>query len=141
MNRPYYYREYNSPRPTYDDVSKFGDWYDHITDWIVFIGVILVAVLRYQRQLQKNWRVLVPVIGCLILMEFVHFGCQQKLYGSALEETLNRVQGMCMGDAHQWSRVTKMFGAGTTMFSLLCVVLWLELHHQFIHGSLSVVHT
>lgn len=123
----------------YNDVSKLGDWYDHVTDWIVFIGVILVTVMRYHQQLQKNWRILVPVIGCLILMELVHFGCQQKLYGSTLEETLNKLQGMCTGDANQWSRVTKMFGAGTTMFSTVCVILWLELQHRFDHSSLFFV--
>lgn len=56
----------------YDQVSDFGDAYDHVKDLVVVVGVCALFVLR------KQWMGLLIVAG--LTLSFFHLGCQEVMY-------------------------------------------------------------
>lgn len=100
----------------YDMVTEFGDYYDHVKDVVVVIGIIWVLIYK---RLYSGLFFLVPVI---ILM-LAHFGCQEIYYGKQDESTsLRMLKKMCPAENKKSSleavmRFTRWFGCGT--FALL----------------------
>ena len=68
---------------TYKMVSKFGDLYDHITD---FIKVAIFIVLLYTEYNDKTRFInFIIVFIALSFLSFIHLGCQETIYNKKHE--------------------------------------------------------
>lgn len=79
---------------TYDMVTEFGDFYDHISDFLLYL--ILIPMIIYKC---KNRIKLIPFIIILMIAFFVmltQLGCQEKLYNVDEEtKTLSFFKKLC----------------------------------------------
>jgi phosphatidylglycerophosphate synthase len=106
----------------YGLTSRFGDLYDHITDHVV--GVLLLIVIVWRRG--RDIRVVdVLLFVLLALLGFIHTGCQQRHYGAdgAGAESLDQARVLCA--RRRWVHWTRFFGTGTFVLVVLLYVICL----------------
>jgi len=109
----------------YKMVSKFGDYYDHIKDVIVVIGILVILIVRYQVP-RKVWVVFTVVLLVFTLLMTAHLGCQEKLYPHDESPALNSSKILCPGDAKKNIQYTKWFGCGTWTLVTISMVFYLN---------------
>lgn len=108
----------------YGMVSRFGDSYDHVTDYLAFGGLWAVAFDRYDlKKVNPLFLVGFVTVSALSLM---HIGCQQKYYANAAE-SLDAAKVMCPNTSWMWW--TRWFGSGTMHLSMVLFVLYCEKHY------------
>jgi phosphatidylglycerophosphate synthase len=101
----------------YNMVSKFGDYYDHISD---IFKIILLAIIIYNLKIKKKTKIILLVISLLfILLLTIHMGCQEKYYNSP--SSLDPIKPLCLKKEH--ITYTRYGGCGT-FFVVLCVYLF-----------------
>ena len=106
---------------TYKMVSKFGDLYDHITDFIK-IGIFLV--LLYTEYLDKTRFInFFIVFSALSLLAIMHLGCQEILYNKKDESMfLALTKNICVDPKH--IGITRYFGTGTVQLFIAIVLIF-----------------
>lgn len=113
----------------YNMVTKSGDLYDHITDYIIGAGIIYILTIKYRSTI--NIIHIVIFVTLLLLMQ-VHIGCQQKYYtenkkkNDNVIESLNMFSELCRkNEDMKW---TRFFGTGT----FLIILIWLiyDIHNK-----------
>ena len=68
---------------TYKMVSKFGDFYDHITD---LIKMTIFLILLYLEHYDKSRFILFTAeLTVLTFLTLIHLACQEKIYGKESE--------------------------------------------------------
>ncbi len=102
----------------YNQVSKFGDYLDHISD-IVGFGLIM-AILIYR----KRWKV-VSVVLFFLIMSWIHISCQEHMYQKKSESpvlSLLSIFNACKTNPKNiyW---TRFFGTGTLNLIVALVLL------------------
>ena len=101
----------------YNMVSKFGDYYDHISD--VF-KIILLAIIIYHLKIKNKTKIILLIIAIIfILLLAIHMGCQEKYYNRP--SSLDPLKTMCRKKEH--IKYTRYGGCGT-FFVVLCVYLF-----------------
>jgi phosphatidylglycerophosphate synthase len=111
----------------YNMVSDFGDWFDHIKDVIVGIGMIVAVMVNGTLSWQiKAW--LLGVYGILTAASGVYFGCQEAIYSAqagAGSASLKPLRALCPDDANAAMKWARWFGSGTavTVFSVMLAIL------------------
>jgi phosphatidylglycerophosphate synthase len=125
----------------YNMCSKFGDYYDHLTDWLYY-GLLCYAafcVRGLTRAAQPWWWLIYGAIAVGGMGMCWHFGCQESIYAvkrqasatadstcHAAAPTLSNFVGTCP-DPHQsvfWSR---WMGCGTfTVLVIAIIVLFVR---------------
>ena len=95
--------------------TKFGDWYDHLTDWATF-GLVGYALMK------RNSYCASMVAPCILIFIFLvyntikWFGCQEKKYNNEIGKSMTFLKKVC-SDPEKDLVATKHFGVGTiTMF-------------------------
>ena len=69
----------------YNMVTNFGDMYDHITDWIMFIPMAWMIHKKYSKL--KDWRRYLPYgYIVLTLLSFVTMGCQESYHNKNMND-------------------------------------------------------
>lgn len=109
---------------SYDMVTKFGDYYDHISDFFKF-SIMLFAL--YQTN-DKLFIKLLPIILLSLLLLGIHTGCQERLYDNySQSDTLNVFVPLCKikdkKDLESKINITKYFGFGT-VFLLMTLIIY-----------------
>lgn len=105
----------------YDMTSRFGDLYDHITDWLGVAGLAWVVVQRYD--MRRVPALFLLGVAALLVLNVVHVGCQQLVAGGK-GETLDAARGACPGVSSLcW---TRWLSFGSTHVLLVLAVVWLE---------------
>ena len=118
----YYARKYNM-------VTKFGDYYDHIKDIVVFIIYAAVLYNRNKKKLSKNELLCVTGIFIFILfMLWVHVGCQEYIHDKNQSESLNVFKKLIDNreNAEKMINYTKFFGSGTFYVLFVVFILFIE---------------
>lgn len=112
---------------SHDMVTVFGDYYDHISD---SLKTIVVLVCLYIINPEKLLRVL-PVIICVILLMFVHIGCQELYYGEDQSPTLNFMKILCPVPSEYSEEQlinaigsTRLFGIGTVWLTIAATIIY-----------------
>jgi phosphatidylglycerophosphate synthase len=144
----------------YKMVSKFGDYFDHIKDVLVFLGIFIVLVRKYIVSL-KIWIIFVIVLFIFTILMMCHIGCQEKIYHedddiSTKTETktktetetdeekknkdnhlkneespsLTKLKNICFGKAKNTIQFTKWFGCGTWVLILLVCIYYLHKYSE-----------
>jgi phosphatidylglycerophosphate synthase len=105
----------------YRQVTAFGDAYDHGTDVVVALLLGVVLVVRYAHITRPLH---IALIGCLVYLNAMSFGCQQCVYNGGNAELLDGLHAVCPSrGAIHW---TRFFGGGTTVLLLVLLVLLLQ---------------
>ena len=115
----------------YDMCTKFGDYYDHISDWIYFIGIFYTAfVIRGFKPEMKRYKTL--IYGLLIsvgLVTMIHMGLQEMLYQSE-EDNESPTLSIFTGIANKLCVLpeeciiaTRWIGVGTFIAVMIAVVV------------------
>ena len=109
----------------YKLVSKFGDYYDHIKDILVVVGLIIVLIIRYKVPRQV-WIIFVTILLIFTALMTAQLGCQEKLYPHDESPMLKQSKLLCLGNAKKNIQYTKWFGCGTWTIMLILSVLYLN---------------
>ena len=115
----------------YNMVTKFGDFYDHIKDYVIFI--LLYIVIMFKCSLKK--KVIVTVLFVLFgFLMSVHLGCQERYYSKntakdeseILNFTRHFSKKVCNKSNNYHDMVyTKWVGCG--MYTLIIILIILSL--------------
>ena len=104
----------------YQIFSKYGDYYDHISDWTTYL------LLLYVMFKDKNYKaIIIMAFFTLTLMFFVD--CQEKIYNKKHESpTLdsNPLSGICQNTEN--IKYAKWFSSGTFTLIIVLVILYYE---------------
>lgn len=118
----------------YNMISKFGDLYDHYTDIIVNISLLIVFMCKKMDTKLKV--ILFILIFIFIFCSLTHLGCQEKHY--ELIEKKNSKDGILYNLVKLCKRkemigITKYFGTGSyTIFIFLIIVFYKKINKFFI---------
>lgn len=125
----------------YNMVTKFGDMYDHIKDVVVSGLVLIVAIYRnYRCSTTPELLVSILVLCIVSTGTAIHIRCQEKIYngdGDPSDEQSKSLEAMnswlpesfCPGttdEAESMIRWTRFFGCGTTIVTILLLVVYME---------------
>jgi len=77
----------------YNQTTEFGDWYDHVTDWLFFIGYI---VLLYTKSTNKVLHM--SILFSIMILFFIQFGCMEKVNQKYYkkESSISRLRHICI---------------------------------------------
>ena len=104
----------------YNQTSAFGDYYDHFSD---IVKLLLVLLALYYINKKKFFKV-IPFIIIACILSFIHLGCQEIYSDSENSDFLSNVKVLCpITDKHNVTdnlEVTRYFGCGT--FNLVIVL-------------------
>jgi len=110
----------------YDMITKIGDYYDHITDILLYIGIIFIII--------KNYKIKVVHISIFIIslsLMTVHFGCQQNMIDDEYKqenEFLDTFKPMCPNNG--MIKYTKIFGNGTFVLINILLIKYISLYNK-----------
>jgi phosphatidylglycerophosphate synthase len=116
----YYARKYGM-------VTKFGDYYDHAKDVAVFIGLIMVLVMKYRAPF-KVWAICISILLVALCLTGVQFGCQEKIYDSEETPSLSFSKHLCIGDPEETIKYSKWFGVGMFIFIFIYCIFYLSIN-------------
>lgn len=105
----------------YNQVTKFGDMYDHFTD---FIKVILLFYVMYKKSPKKFYKVFgfSVILGALCML---YMNCQEKMYGKSNESIFLNLFNVKLDNCEEKMKYFKYFGAGTLMtYFSICILFW-----------------
>lgn len=96
---------------TFNMVTVFGDYYDHISDITKFVLLLFVIIIHKINILWKIRFIMIFII--LGFLSFVHLGCQERIYDSKNEDFLSMFKPLCVSEKNiLW---TRYFGVGTNI--------------------------
>lgn len=109
----------------YNMVSKFGDYFDHIKDVSVFLGIIYTLYKRYKAS-TKIWTIFITILVIFTFLMSLHLGCQEKNYENSESPTLENLKKICIGNHENIIQFTKWFGCGTWTLILILSIYFLN---------------
>jgi phosphatidylglycerophosphate synthase len=113
----------------YDMITKFGDAYDHVKDFVVTVSIIAVFILR-NRDIPRDK--MIGVIAIILLAHVCmnsHLGCQEKIYNKEESGTLSHLKYLCPGtreDAMNNIKFTRYFGCATINILMILIIIYVE---------------
>lgn len=101
----YFARKYNME-------SKFGDFYDHFSDFSK-LTLILIIMFMIDKEKFLYW---IPLIIFTLSLALIHLGCQEKIYNNNENSvSIDKLKVLCPNKNN--IKYTKYFGTGTfTLF-------------------------
>jgi phosphatidylglycerophosphate synthase len=118
----------------YKQTSDFGDYYDHIKDFIVVTGVIAVLVYRLV-YVHKRCNVgvtltCVAICAIMFILMTMHLGCQEQIYDKLKNKdsesaSLNFTRQMCGNP--KYIRWLRYFGCASAIIIFILVVVIIDL--------------
>lgn len=109
---------------TYQLTSKFGDMFDHISDYIK--GILTVYVI-YKVSPKTTIKPLVITFAIWSIILVINFGCQERLYSKDESPMLNFTKQFCnFGPPTEVMQVTRFFGDGTMQLTIAVLLIWLK---------------
>jgi phosphatidylglycerophosphate synthase len=94
----------------YNMTSKFGDYYDHISD---VMKIIILIICLYLLKIKRKTKILFIIIFLIfILLSFIHLGCQEKNNNEVNDDTiLKYLKPLCINKEN--IIYTRYYGVGT----------------------------
>jgi len=117
----------------YNMCTKFGDFYDHISDWGYFIALFYVAfIIRGFKSFAKPYRIpIFAILGLAIIGMMVHMGIQEWIYredsgehsqGPTLNYFARVAQGICASHPTECVKGSRFLGTGTFVMIVMIIV-------------------
>ena len=105
----------------YKMTSKFGDIYDHYSDYFKF-G--LLFVIMYMKSKEKCKKIIIPTI-ILVLLLMIFFECQEKIYDKNESTSVLNLNLINKSNCTKYISVLKYFGTGTFILYVTgLIVFW-----------------
>ena len=101
----------------YNMMTKFGDYFDHISDIVKMI--LLYSVIQLSDLHYTNKIVFYVITAIFIVLLNLHLGCQETYYNK--KSSLDITKKLCWNKEH--IKYTKYVGCGT-FFVVLCTYLF-----------------
>ena len=76
----------------YDQVSVFGDYFDHINDFIFVIGIFIIFLIKSK----KYGFVPAGIFTLFVLLQLVQTGCIEKETDTEGEDSLSKFKSWCV---------------------------------------------
>lgn len=118
----------------YDMCTLFGDYYDHITDWIYYAMMFYAAF--YVRGLKVQYRsyglIIYGVIATAVMGMMWHFGCQEAVYSKSTR--MNNTQSPTLGVFNRIFsypypekiiQTSKWVGSGTYTILIIAIIYFM----------------
>lgn len=103
----------------YNQVTKFGDYYDHITDVIKMISVIYTL---YYINSKIMTFLIIPMI-ILFILESMHMSCQEKYHNKY--DSIISFSTLCPNNKkYNPLNITRFFGCGTIMLFYTIIIIY-----------------
>ena len=111
----------------YKQYSVFGDWYDHITDWVSW-GIIII-ILFFNLQSNKNKYIYLIISLIISTLYMIQIGCEEELMAKEnthhfSSSTLYFFRSLCTKNPDRKMRVLKYFSA-TMFISYLLLLIYI----------------
>ena len=104
----------------FDMVTVFGDYYDHVTDFIqlvLLVSAIAMSPMRYEHKAS-----FFVIAAILFIAGLVHLGCQERIYGNNVP-CLKVFEALCPSPETMIYK-TRYLGTGTvTMFVVIFLLV------------------
>jgi len=104
---------------TYKMVTKFGDYYDHITDLLVIFLYICMIIYKCKNRIKLSFFIIIILFSFIGLC--IHMGCQENIYNSSESHSLSVLKKFCKNNPEQKIKYTRFFGCGTFIL-VICIV-------------------
>lgn len=101
----------------YNMVTSFGDLYDHISDTIKYV-ILLIVIFNLKNIKKKTKLISLSIIIISIFISFVHFGCQQDNYKD--NSILDRLKVLCPN--RRAIHYTRYLGCGTSVLITTLII-------------------
>ena len=111
---------------SYNMVTKFGDYYDHISDvskvilFVYFICTIYTSKVCF----------ILPILFIFLILALTHMACQELYYDKAsASDTLSLLKYLCIANKKNVNSVlgiTRFFGCGTFYLIMILSVIYLK---------------
>jgi phosphatidylglycerophosphate synthase len=113
----------------YKMTSKFGDYFDHIKDVIVFVGILIVFIIKFKQCLTwYEWLLIGLIVSIAAFGMARQLGCQEIFYNkkknSAESGSLSFNTKLCKGvDPEKEMRSRKWLGCGAFILVIILIVI------------------
>ena len=110
---------------TYNMVTEWGDYYDHISDIILFVSLFGMIMYKYYYTPSNN-NIMIYLIIVFLTSQYitgVQLGCQEKIYVKDESGTLKFLKNLCRGNPKTIIKYTRFCSSGTTTIILMLLIL------------------
>lgn len=105
----------------YKMFSKYGDLYDHYSD---FIKITLLFYVFYKKSPEKFKKIFIVSIILFIFLK-LYTSCQENIYGRKEESDFLNFFTIDLNNCEEKLKYLKYFAPGTVIsFLTLCILLW-----------------
>jgi phosphatidylglycerophosphate synthase len=104
----------------YKMTSKFGDMYDHYSDYFKF-G--LLFALMYLKSKEKCKKILIPTIIMAVLV-MIFYECQEKIYDKYESTSVFSLNIINKSNCTKYINTLKYFGTGTFILYVTALILF-----------------
>ena len=112
----------------YNQITKFGDLYDHICDVVKYAIVLLALVKSNKRKTTPKQWIYLGVIKLLLFISFIHMGYQEIIYDKKEESGwLSILTKLVSSDPNPERTIqyTRYLGCGTSILGIaLLIIIW-----------------
>lgn len=103
----------------FNKVTKFGDYYDHVSD--IFKGILLFYVFYITNNVY--FKKVIIIVIFMLLLTLIHMCYQEKIYDTDESPTLKGLQDIFKGDPKKIIKYTRYFGCGTLNVVILLIII------------------
>ena len=101
----------------YKMFSKFGDYYDHLSDIFKFIFILTII---YNSDIKRKSKIIFfSITSIFLLLSQISLGCQEILYGK--KSFLSILLPLCPDP--KYINITRHFGCGT-LYLIICILIY-----------------
>jgi phosphatidylglycerophosphate synthase len=109
----------------YNQVTKFGDFYDHVADFTKFGLMFYILYFKLQYKSLKTKTILISILIILLIFSILQFGCQEYLSDNTDSPTLSWTKKFVKkSKCPTQIKYTKYFSI-TTFAIYICIVLFI----------------
>ena len=106
----------------YKMVSKFGDYYDHISDLVQYL---LYAYILFGKYNLWNYKIIILLLLVYIILHISYLGCMEKIYASKSNNSLSFSKQFCFFyNSKEGVNKLKYFGSPTGLFLVCFIILY-----------------
>jgi len=111
---------------SYNMVTTFGDYYDHISDSLKIIGFIVLIFIYYK----SYFYISLAIIVSFGLLSTIHLSCQEHYYANS-SDTMHYLKYICPTnylniEIGNCLNITKYVGCGTYMLVAMLLIIFLK---------------
>jgi phosphatidylglycerophosphate synthase len=115
----------------YNMVSKFGDYYDHISDLIKIVGVFCILYYKISRNKDNTYFIILSILffGILCIIAYIHTMCQEIIYAkndSPVLSSYNILPKMSKETCSKNMYYLRFFGLGTIVLLVGLYMLYIK---------------